>query len=439
MNEGVFLQENYPWLLAVWVFVSIWGFQVALYRAFVDRIRSGASGSSEGDLRKNKLVARLLDSPFELRPWSVEGATLSAAQFTAGMLAFYGLGLTIFSPETEWVIGLVVAASLFLALFSERTLSGILGPMVAARPFASSCMQVARPAMYIILKLCSPLRALLGLKKRCLQTLIGKEEEAGEAVEEVVEHIRTLQEEGSELDPEIREIVGNTLDLRNLDVQHALLPRNQVVFLDANDSSEDNLDLVRSSGHTRLPLCDGDLDRCLGIVHVKDVFGRLAKGKDVDLRKLARPAPVFLPTDPLPVALQRLLQLRAHMAMVRDEFGGTDGVITLEDVLEEVVGEIRDEFDMEEDFIISQEDGSWRVSGMAPVHELPSEFSLGDEEEDAATFGGALTAELGRIPEPREQVTLGNLEVTIEEADETRVVATTVHLKEPKEDNGKDS
>ena len=85
--------------------------------------------------------------------------------------------------------------------------------------------------------------------------------------------------------------------------------------------------------------------------------------------------------------------------MVRDEFGGTDGVITLEDVLEEVVGEIRDEFDFEEEFIVRQVDGPWQVSGMAPLHELPEAFSLGEDFEEAATFGGVLTEELGRIPE----------------------------------------
>ena len=149
----------------------------------------------------------------------------------------------------------------------------------------------------------------------------------------------------------------------------------------------------------------------------------------IDLKNLARPAHVFLPSDSLPLALRRLLQHRAHMAMVRDEFGGIDGVITLEDVLEEVVGEIRDEFDIEEDFIVRQEDGSWRGSGMAPVHELPEDFSLGKGYEEAATFGGVLTGDIGRIPESGEKITMGNLVIEIEDADDTRVIATAVRLK----------
>ena len=95
------------------------------------------------------------------------------------------------------------------------------------------------------------------------------------------------------------------------------------------------------------------------------------------------------------------------------------------------MGEIRDEFDVEENFIIQKDTDSWRVSGMAPVHELPDAFHLGDEDEDAATFGGTLTGQLGRIPETGEKVELGNLWVMIEDADETRVIATTVRIKKP--------
>ncbi len=431
MSEGLLLQESIPWLLAGWILASVWGHQVAVYRAFVDRIRAGASTSSEEVLRKGKLVGRLLDSDNEFRPWSVEAATLSAVQITFGFLAFYGSFRELSGSTAAWTAYCLAAAAFLLVLLAERTIIGILGPMVAARPFAAWHMRAAAPAMHVIRLLCKPLRYMLALKENMLCAIIGKEKETGESEEEVAEHIKTLQEEGSELHPEIREIVGNTLDLRNLDVQDALMPRNQVRFLDANDSIEENLSLARSCGHTRLPLCDGDLDRCLGIVHVKDIFRLLAEGKKVDLRDLARRAPNFSPSDPLPVALRKLLQHRAHMAMVLDEFGGTVGALTLEDILEEVVGEIRDEFDVEEDFIIQKDTDSWRVSGMAPVHELPDAFDLGEEGEDAATFGGTLTGQLGRIPESGEKVELGNLLVEIEQADETRVIATTVRLKEP--------
>ena len=431
MREGDFLQEHSLWLLGLWLLFSAWGFQVAVYRSFVDRIRSGSFGSSEEELRKNRLVAKLLDAPYEVRPWNVEGATLSAAQITFGILAVYSFGLSLFQPETTTGWLSLISSSFILSLIFERMISGTLAQMIAARPIATMHMHMARPAMFLVRKTTWPLRSLLNLKRKSLQTILGKEEGKDEASKEVAGHIKTLQEEGGDLEPEIREIVGNTLDLRNLAVQDAMIPRNQVVFLDQKNSLDENLSLVRESGHTRLPLCEDDLDRCLGIVHVKDAFGKMAEGKEVDMQALSRPTQVLSPSESLPSALRKLLQKRAHMALVRDEFGGTDGVITLEDVLEEVVGEIRDEFDFEEEFIVRQADGIWQVSGMAPVHELPDGFSLGEDFEEAATFGGVLTEELGRIPEPGEVVSLGNLKVEVQEADDTRVIKTEVELDRP--------
>ena len=120
------------------------------------------------------------------------------------------------------------------------------------------------------------------------------------------------------------------------------------------------------------------------------------------------------------------------MALVRDEFGGIDGVITLEDILEEVVGEIQDEFDADEHAVEKLEDGKWKVPGLTPVHELPDELKLEeDEDEDELTsFGGFVTRELGRIPEKGETVNLQHLKVTILEADETRVLSTEVILSD---------
>ena len=120
------------------------------------------------------------------------------------------------------------------------------------------------------------------------------------------------------------------------------------------------------------------------------------------------------------------------MALVRDEFGGIDGVITLEDILEEVVGEIQDEFDADEHAVENLGNGKWRVPGLTPVHELPDELKLEEEEEEdeLTSFGGFITRELGRIPEKGETVDLQHLKVAILEADETRVLSAEVTLSE---------
>ncbi len=274
-----------------------------------------------------------------------------------------------------------------------------------------------------------PVRWLVKLKEWKMRRLlgVGKQTSNGDELQAEIEALG----DGSGDDPSsgIRQIVDNTLQLRTLSGQDILLPRNQVEVLDLNDSLEKNLARAKQSGHTRFPLCDGDLDHCVGIVHVKDVFREMAEGKEVKLAGIKRDFATFSPEDPLIVILQEMLRGRLHMALVRDEFGGAIGVLTLEDALEEVVGEIKDEFDAsEEDSIRKQADGSFVVSGLAPIHEVEEVIGTHCANEEVSTFGGWITMALGRIPQRNEKFLLDNLDVMIEEADETRVIAASVKL-----------
>ena len=181
MKEGDFLQDHSLWVLGFWVLFSVWGFQVAVYRSFVDRIRSGSSGSSEEELRKNRLVTKLLDAPYEVRPWNVEGATLSAAQITLGILTVYAYGLSILQPETTLAWFLLILSSFILSLICERMIAGTMAQMIAARPIATMHMRIARPAMFLMRKATWPLRSLLNLNRKSLQAVLGKEEGKDEA------------------------------------------------------------------------------------------------------------------------------------------------------------------------------------------------------------------------------------------------------------------
>ena len=254
-------------------------------------------------------------------------------------------------------------------------------------------------------------------------------EEGSPEENEVADHIRTLSREGSNLDPDIAEIVGNTLEMGQLKVQDIMVSRKQVQILDVEDGLERNLEIARSCGHTRLPLCEGDLDHCLGIIHVKYAFRLLGNNPEtLSLRSITRAPARVSAEDPLPLALRKMMKWKVHMALVGDEFGGVDGVITLEDILEEVVGEIQDEFDADEKDIEQVKKDHWKISGLTPLHELPEEMGIDEEEEEVASFGGLITQAVGKIPEPYETLKLGNLEVTILEADETSVGLAEVRL-----------
>lgn len=240
--------------------------------------------------------------------------------------------------------------------------------------------------------------------------------------------IHSLGELETALTPAVRKIMGRAMILNELEVSDVLLPRNQVNYLDIYDSTGENLKLAKESGHTRFPVCEGDLDNCIGIVHIKDIFRYKGESDSLDLRKIMRNFTTFTPDDPLDIVLQRLLLLKMHMAIVKDEFGGTIGVITLEQILEELVGEIQDEFDTEEKLIEKIGEDTYRIQGLAPVHDVEEELDIEVENEEVSTFGGLITAEIGRIPNPTEVIAMENMEITIDKVDDRRILSTTARV-----------
>jgi CBS domain containing-hemolysin-like protein len=165
----------------------------------------------------------------------------------------------------------------------------------------------------------------------------------------------------------------------------------------------------------------------VGIVHVKDVFREISGGGNITLAEIKRDFATFSPDEPLAEVLQKMLRSRLHMALVRDEFGGAVGILTLEDALEEVVGEIKDEFDVgEEDPVRKLADGSYFVTGLAQTHEVKEMIGTSCGNDEISSFGGWITMALGRIPEEGESFDLGDLAITVEKADGVRIIETTV-------------
>lgn len=232
---------------------------------------------------------------------------------------------------------------------------------------------------------------------------------------------------GADADTVAGKLVRNALQLRERVVSDIVLPRNQVQWLDPRDPVAVNLELVRRVGHTRYPLCEEDLDHCLGIIHIKDLFRANLPPEKLDLRKLRRDIIRVDSELPLEVALSRLLKARTHMALVADEFGGALGVITLEQILEELVGDIRDEFDHAEESLLKPTgEGTWEVHGLLPLHDLADAVGFAVEHEEVSTVAGLLSAELGHIPQVGESVTQGRLTFTVLGVEGPRVTSVRI-------------
>ncbi len=228
---------------------------------------------------------------------------------------------------------------------------------------------------------------------------------------------------GGELSRREKLMMENVLDLEEKVTRQVMVPRRDIVFLSTRRTGTENLNIIAESQYTRFPLCDGDLDRVIGMVHTKDVLGSIAAGKPLPpLTKLQRKIPFFPETMRLDVLLREFQRNRTHVAMVVDEYGTVSGMVTFEDVLEELVGPIQDEFDRELPMIIRRNNGRYLVDALCPLGELVDACHLElPAEVTSDTTGGLIVEVMGHIPQPGEKVRLGRHELTVLDAEPTRV------------------
>jgi CBS domain containing-hemolysin-like protein len=220
-----------------------------------------------------------------------------------------------------------------------------------------------------------------------------------------------------------REILLNALDLRRRLVREVMRPRQEIVALDTESSMAQCLDLADQTRYSRFPLSEGgDLDKTLGVVHVKDLYAmRLKVRKGAELLPVARKL-VYVPeTARLEKVLQLFLERKLHLAIVVDEYGTTVGMVTLENILEELVGPIQDEFDQEKPLLVRTSDSSWEVAGTLPLHELAEVVGEPLVQEGVTTVSGWVTHRLGGFPKIGDVLTVGNYELRVEGLEGMRV------------------
>ncbi|MBM3334741.1 HlyC/CorC family transporter [Candidatus Sumerlaeota bacterium] len=219
-------------------------------------------------------------------------------------------------------------------------------------------------------------------------------------------------------------LMENVLVLTEKTARQAMNPRSAIVYLSTTNPLRENLWIARQSGHTRFPLCDGDLDHVIGMVNIKDLFEARESGQlAADFREVRRDV-LFLPDS---IALDRVLrefqQRHIHMAILVDEYGVTSGMITLEDVLEELVGEIQDEFDRETPPIAMIRPGLYRIDGLCPLDVFQRTFGMEQLDSRTATVGGFVFDLCGHLPERGETVSMGEDRFVVESVKNQRIVS----------------
>jgi magnesium and cobalt exporter, CNNM family len=238
--------------------------------------------------------------------------------------------------------------------------------------------------------------------------------------EEELRLILEQSEKSKEVSPLGRELVFNVLDLRDRVVRDIMTPRGDIVYLNLDDNFETNAKKAIDSRHTRFPLCRENLDNTVGLIHIKELL-LLMRDPQPDLLKIKRdliPLPEMMPLERL---LKLFLSKHAHLALVVDEFGGTVGMVTLENVLEELVGDIQDEFDFEKEEFRKINANEFTVNGALGLYELNDLTKLALESADVSTIGGYVTHLLGHLPKQGEQVKIDGYLVTVSQTDGRRV------------------
>jgi len=230
------------------------------------------------------------------------------------------------------------------------------------------------------------------------------------------------------------EIIEGVFQFQRRTAKQIMVPRTDVTILSTTRDIVENLEVIRSTGHTRYPLCDGSLDNAIGFIHTKDLFLAQLRGPGKPLQDLRRDI-FFVPENTtVENLLNQFLETRTHMAVVIDEYGGASGIVFLENITEELFGQIQDEFDRERLEVEPLPDGSYRVRGDYLIEDLADrlEIDLGDPEEE--TVGGYVVARIGRSVEVGDRCTLGSLDIEVLEGERLRVRWVQVRRNEPIED-----
>ncbi|PQP33071.1 HlyC/CorC family transporter [Desulfobacteraceae bacterium SEEP-SAG10] len=238
--------------------------------------------------------------------------------------------------------------------------------------------------------------------------------------EELMTFVEVVEEEG-EIKEEEKKLIHRIFEFDDTSTSEIMTPRADMFVIEVNEQPV--LQDILKSGFTRIPVIENDLDHVIGIINIKDLFlHEITSDTRIDVRKIMT-KPYFVPENKKLDKLLHQFKIRKHhMAIVVDEYGGVSGLLTLEDALEEIVGEIVDETDREEPHIVKQKGKEWRVLGMADIDEVNEIIGMDiPDSKDYDTFSGYVLNTIGRIPMEKEKITIGTYIVTVEEMDGNRV------------------
>lgn len=342
---------------------------------------------------------------------------------------------TAYLPGSLWLQSSIsIAAGFTIITFLHIVIGELVPKSIAIQHTEKMVLFIVWP-LYIFQKVGSPIIGLFNRTAQAILNLIGvpPATESNIALsEEELRLIVSASTRGGVLDKMESELIDNVFDFADRLAREVMVPRQDMVCLFTDDSFEENMTVVRETSHTRYPLCVEDRDHVIGMVHLRDLMELdLEPDEEKDLKSIMREILVVPEGMSVAELLQIMKRKRTHLGVVIDEYGGTAGLVALEDVLEEIVGNIQDEHDEEEGIEIQRlPDGSYEFDGRVLLEEVAELLHIDLEEHEEDTIGGYMFGLLGRKPEVDDTMQLGLYEFVILEVNGFRIVrlkATLIH------------
>ncbi len=367
---------------------------------------------------RDDLLGTYLDDPMRL--FIPTRLVLAIIYVVAGALLARVIGM-----QAGHGLPTLIGAMAVFALVSEH-----LVPLVIIRRDPEAVLSATLPAFHAVERLLRPLTvALLRIGRSASSSSPSGESTgsslSGSEADESPQESTTGLESGPE---QARALLRSIVDFRDTLVREVMTPRPDIIAIEVTQTIEDLRQLFRDQQYSRVPVYEGTLDNILGFAFVKDMV-RHIDGVGVTVREVVRPAHFVPETKKVPALLHEFQRERVQSAIVVDEYGGTAGLVTLEDLLEEIVGEIRDEYDVEVESVIDEGHGVFVVSGKADVSVLDDHLGLAIEREGFDSVGGFLLASLGRVPVKGERFDVGDLAVEVLDAERRRVTRVRMHRR----------
>lgn len=374
---------------------------------------------------KRRLARYIDDPPRVLARWLV------ARTFTTSATAIL---LSQLAPaDPSWLKPAVAIGGSLLLLATLYELGAALARALPADA-GPVLLGVLRPLEVIVSPIADPL-CMLG---RAITARFSRESHGSteaRLAEFEVEHLVEDAAKTGEIDAEPAKMIRNVLEFKDLTVRDVMVPRVRMMCIEADTPLDQVLQFVAKDGHTRYPVHAGRIDNIIGVLYAKDLFIHLHEGtfSQRRLRDLLRTKVNFVPeTQPVSSVLRDMRARREHMALVVDEFGGVAGLVTLEDVIEQIVGEIRDEYDAEEAPIQDLGDGKLLADAAVSLADLSAYLGREIESDgDYGSIGGLLVHHAGKVPAAGDHLELGGIEFTVRERDERRIIRVEIVVPRP--------